>query len=259
MPFFHRTPTTYPSFPTPTPSAYIIIPNGIPQTPSPTKPRSPTQFPLTPYPNSITPTPFPTLHHHHTPAPTPSTTTPLTPSKDPVQVPPVGHAQPPWGSLDTLIPSEARVSHRVPMGCREEGRQGAPNRVGAGEWCREPTVPCLRPLSLIEGGTPCTGHQPLTHGDLDWPGPGLCEGWGDLSPHPRPNTKTNGIQPTWPWPALDSGPGLREPSHSWMLTPGPWGRMVGPTRTHTRRQAPPGAGAPGIPRPGSSCPAGPST
>ena len=151
---------------TPTPSPYIIIPNGIPQTPSPTKPRSPTQFPLTPYPNTITPTPFPTLHHHHTPAPTPSTTTPLTPSKDPVQVPPVGHAQPPWGSLDTLLPSETRVSHRVHRGCRELERQGAPDRVGAGEWRRGSTVSCLRPLSLLEGGTPCTGHQPLTHRNL---------------------------------------------------------------------------------------------
>ena len=101
-----------------------------------------------------------------------------------------------------------------------------------------PTVPHL-------AYTPCTGHQPLTHGDLGWPGPGLCEGWGDLSPQHRPNTKTNGIQHTQPWIALDSGPGLSQPSHSW---------MVGPTRTHTRRLAPTGAGAPGSLRPGSSCP-----
>ena len=66
--------------------------------------------------------------------------------------------------------------------------------VGAGEWSRGHIGPCLRPLSLLEGGTPCTGHQPLTQRDLGWPGPGLCEGWGDLSPHHRPNTKTNGIQ-----------------------------------------------------------------
>ena len=95
------------------------------------------------------PTPSPTLHHNHTPAPTGSTPTPFIPSYDLVQMPPVGHAQPPRVSLYTLIPSEARVSHRVPRGCREEGRQGAPNRGGAGEWCRGPTVPCLCPLSLI--------------------------------------------------------------------------------------------------------------
>ena len=104
----------------------------------------------------------PQLHYHHTHAPTPSTLTPSALNKDPVQLPPVGHAQPPRGSLDTLLPSEARVSHRVPRGCREEGRQGAPDTVCAGEWCRGPTVPCLRPLSLLEHGTPCTGHQPLT-------------------------------------------------------------------------------------------------
>ena len=107
---------------------------------------------------------------------------------------PVGHAQPPRGSLETLLPSEAQVSHRVLRGCREEGRQGAPNRVCAVEWCRGSTVPCLCPLSVLEGGTPCTGHQPLTQGDQDWPGPGLCEGGCDLSPRPSPNEKTNGIQ-----------------------------------------------------------------
>ena len=48
------------------------------------------------------------------PCPTKSTPTPSAPSKGPVQLPPVGHAQPPRGSLDTLLPSEARVSHRVP-------------------------------------------------------------------------------------------------------------------------------------------------
>ena len=162
MPCVRRPPTTSPSFPTPTPSPYIIIPNGIPPTPSPSNPHSPTQSPLTLYPNTITPTPSPTLHHHHNLASTPSTTTPSALSKDPVQVPPVGHAQPPRVSLDTLLPSEAWVSHRIPRGYREEGRQGIPNRVGTGEWCRGPTVPCLRPLSLLEHGTPCTGHQPLT-------------------------------------------------------------------------------------------------
>ena len=135
---------------------------------------------------------------------------------------PVGHAQPPRGSLETLLPSEAQVSHRVFRGCREEGRQGAPNRVCAVEWCRGSAVPCLCPLSVLEGGTPCTGHQPLTQGDLDWPGPGLCEGGCDLSPRPRPKKKTNGIRPPWPSPALDSGPTLSEPSHSWMWPLRPW-------------------------------------
>ena len=149
MPCVRRPPTTSPSFPTPTPSPYIIISIGIPPTPSPSNPHSPTQSPLTLYPTTITPTPSPTLHHHHNLAPTPSTTTPSALSKDPVQVPPVGHAQPPQVSLDTLLPSEAWVSHRIPRGYREEGRQGTPNRVSTGEWCRGPTVPCLRPLSLI--------------------------------------------------------------------------------------------------------------
>ena len=131
-------------------------------TPSPSHTQSPTQSPPTLYLNTIPPTPAPTIHHHHTHASTPSTTTPSALSKDLVQLPPVGHAQPPRGSLDTLLPSEARVSHKGPRGCREEGRQGAPNRVCAGEWCRGPTVPYLHPLSLLERGTPCTGHQALT-------------------------------------------------------------------------------------------------
>ena len=79
----------------------------------------------------------------------PSTPTAFTPSKDQVQVTPVGHAQPPRCSRHTLIPLEARVSHRVPKGCREEERQGAPDRVGAPEWCRGCVMPCLCPLSLI--------------------------------------------------------------------------------------------------------------
>ena len=126
--------------------------------------------PHNPHPD-YTPTPSP-LHH-----PPHSTTIILLP---PHHLPP--HHLPPartqcrcplWDmlslpgvSLHTLIPSEARVSQRVPRGCREEERQGAPDRVGAGEWCRGCTVPCLCPLSLLEGGTPCTGHQPLTHRDL---------------------------------------------------------------------------------------------
>ncbi|CAK7309218.1 USP6 N-terminal-like protein [Vulpes lagopus] len=46
------------------------------------------------------------------------------------------------------------------------------------------TVPCLVLLSLLVGGTPSTGHQPLTQRDLGWPGPGLCGGRGDSSPPP---------------------------------------------------------------------------
>ena len=110
-----------------------------------TAPHNPTQT----IPQHHPPYTIPTLHHNHTFAPTPSTPTPFTPSKDPVQVPPVAHAQPPRGSRHTLIPLEARVSHRVPKGCREEERQGAPDRVGAPEWCRGCVMPCLCPLSLI--------------------------------------------------------------------------------------------------------------
>ena len=58
------------------------------------------------------------------------------------------------------------VSHSVSRGCREEERQGAPDRVGAGAWSRGSTVPCLLLLFLLEGGTTCTGHQPLTQRDL---------------------------------------------------------------------------------------------
>ena len=88
-------------------------------------------------------------------------------------------------------------------GCREEGMPGAHDWVDAGGWSTVCTVPCLLPLPLLEGGTPCTGHQPLTQRDLGWPGPGLCGGKGDSSP-PRPNTKTNGIQP----PMALAGPGF---------------------------------------------------
>ncbi|CAD7678728.1 unnamed protein product [Nyctereutes procyonoides] len=70
------------------------------------------------------------------------------------------------------------------------------------------TMPCLVLLSLPEGGTPRTGHQPLTQRDLGWPGPRLCGGRGDSSPPPRPSTKTNGIQPP-------QGPG-----QAWVLAPG---------------------------------------
>ena len=161
--------------------------------PTYTIPLKPTQ------PHTIPTHPIP---QHH--APTPSIPTPSAPIKDLVQVPPVGHAQPPHASLDTLLPSEAQGSHIVPRSCREERRQGAPDRVCGGEWCRGCTVPCLCPLSILEGGTPFTGHQPITQGDLGWPGPRLCEGGGDFRPRPRPNKKTNGIQP----PMALSSPGF---------------------------------------------------
>ncbi|CAK7295136.1 USP6 N-terminal-like protein [Vulpes lagopus] len=64
-------------------------------------------------------------------------------------------------------------------------------RAGARRLRPSITVPCLVLLSLPEGGTPSTGHQPLTQRDLGWPGPGLCGGRGDSSP-PRPSI--NGIQ-----------------------------------------------------------------
>ena len=75
---------------------------------------------------------------------------------------------------------------------------------------KEPPTGCVQvsgaedALSLLEGGTPFTGHQPITQGDLGWPGPRLCEGGGDFRPRPRPNKKTNGIQP----PMALSSPGL---------------------------------------------------
>ena len=55
-------------------------------------------------------------------------------------------------------------------------------------------MPCLRPLSLLEGDTPCTGQQPLTQWDLGCPGTRIC-GPGLIWAPPRPNTKTNGFQP----------------------------------------------------------------
>ena len=82
-------------------------------------------------------------------------------------------------------------------------------------------MPCLHPLSFLEGDTPCTGQQPLTQWDLGCPGTRICGGWVDLGP-PMPNTKINGFQPPMALAALDSGPGLSEPSHSWMWPPGPW-------------------------------------
>ncbi|CAK7294294.1 USP6 N-terminal-like protein [Vulpes lagopus] len=74
------------------------------------------------------------------------------------------------------------------------GPRGQSVAVRAGARRLQPaiTVPCLVLLSLPEGGTPRTGHQPLTQRDLGWPGPGLCGGRGDSSASPRPSA--NGIQ-----------------------------------------------------------------
>ncbi|CAD7679333.1 unnamed protein product [Nyctereutes procyonoides] len=81
------------------------------------------------------------------------------------------------------------------------------------------TVPCLVLLSLPEGGTPRTGHQTLILRDLGWPGPGLCGGRSDSSPL---GPALMGSSAPGPWPGLHSGPGLSEPSHSWIWPPGPW-------------------------------------
>ena len=153
----------------------------------------------------------------------------------------IGHQQtwcrcPLWDMLSLpgilWIPcsSEDRVSNRAHRGCREEGRHGVPNRVGAGGWCKGPTVPCLCPLSLLEGDTPCTGQQPLTQWDLGCPGTRIYEGWVDLGPPQGPTQRRMCSSPPWPWADLDSGPMLSEPSHSWMWPPGPWACPTDPGR-----------------------------
>ena len=53
----------------------------------------------------------------------------------------------------------------------DQGHLGREHGVSEGH-----TVPCLHPLSLLEGGTPCIGHQPLTQRDKVWPGPRVCVG-----------------------------------------------------------------------------------
>ncbi|XP_041583455.1 uncharacterized protein LOC121474594 [Vulpes lagopus] len=94
----------------------------------------------------------------------------------------------PAQARDPLPPaSTGQLDARRPRG------QSVAVRAGARRLRPAVTVPCLVSLSLPEGGTPRTGHQPLTQRDLGWPGPGLCRGRGDLS-SPRPITKTNGIQ-----------------------------------------------------------------
>ncbi|CAK7305640.1 USP6 N-terminal-like protein [Vulpes lagopus] len=64
------------------------------------------------------------------------------------------------------------------------------------------TMLCLMLLSLPEGGTPRTGHQPLTLRDLGWPGPGLCGVRGDLS-SPRPSTGPGALARPAFWPRAE--------------------------------------------------------
>ena len=45
-------------------------------------------------------------------------------------------------------------------------------------------------MSFLKGGTPHTGHKPLTQRDLGWPLPKLC-GY----PRARARMKTDGIEP----------------------------------------------------------------
>ncbi|KAM8937022.1 uncharacterized protein AAEQ78_017231 isoform 1-T2 [Lycaon pictus] len=83
-------------------------------------------------------------------------------------------------------PAQARDPLSSTMQLDARGPRGQSVAVSAGAQRLWPavTVPCLVSLSLPEGGTPRTGHQPLTQRDLGWPGPGLCEGRGDSS-HPQ--------------------------------------------------------------------------
>ncbi|CAD7680703.1 unnamed protein product [Nyctereutes procyonoides] len=74
--------------------------------------------------------------------------------------------------------STGQLDARGPRG------QSVAVRAGARSLWPAVTMPCLVSLSLPEGGTPRTGHQPLTQRDLGWPGPGLCGGRGDSSPPP---------------------------------------------------------------------------
>ncbi|XP_041621039.1 USP6 N-terminal-like protein [Vulpes lagopus] len=93
----------------------------------------------------------------------------------------------PAQARDPLPPaSTGQLDARGPRG------QSVAVRAGARRLRPAVTVPCLVSLSLPEGGTPRTGHQPLTQRDLGWPGPGLCGGRGDSSACPRPSA--NGIQ-----------------------------------------------------------------
>ncbi|CAD7685936.1 unnamed protein product [Nyctereutes procyonoides] len=58
------------------------------------------------------------------------------------------------------------------LGARGPQGQSVAVRAGAQRLWPAVTVPCLISLSLPEGGTPRTGHQPLTQRDLGWPGLG---------------------------------------------------------------------------------------
>ncbi|CAD7690465.1 unnamed protein product [Nyctereutes procyonoides] len=72
-------------------------------------------------------------------------------------------------------PSALRVHGAAPDARGPRG-QSVAVRAGARSLWPAVTMPCLVSLSLPEGGTPRTGHQPLTQRDLGWPGPRLCGG-----------------------------------------------------------------------------------
>ena len=151
------------SLPTSTPSTYMIIPHGIvPIASHLHHPRHPTHSPPTLYPHTILPTPSPTLHHHHTSAPTPSD-----PSKDLGKLSPVGHAQPPRGSLESRLPSESLVSHRVQR-LQGGGNAGSP-RLGGCRWVEHGMHCALPPPTAPPGGRHALHRTPASNPE----GPGL--------------------------------------------------------------------------------------
>ncbi|KAM8951114.1 uncharacterized protein AAEQ78_009406 [Lycaon pictus] len=111
-----------------------------------------------------------------------------------------------WDPLPSA--STGQLDARGPRG------QSVAVRAGARKLWPAFTVPCLVSLSLPEGGTPRTGHQPLTQRDLGWPGPGLCGGRGDSSPPPGPSRRLMGSSAPEPCPGLYYGltlPHIHEP------------------------------------------------
>ena len=113
-------------------------------------------------PHTIPPTPSPTLHHHHTSAPTPSD-----PSKDLGKLSPVGHAQPPRGSLESRLPSESLVSHRVQR-LQGGGNAGSP-RLGGCRWVEHGMHCALPPPTAPPGGRHALHRTPASNPE----GPGL--------------------------------------------------------------------------------------
>ena len=174
------------------PHCHSIHLHHLPQwDPTYTVPLKPTQPHIIPT-HSI-PQHHPPLHH----PPHSTTIIPLPPHHPPT------HHQPPartrcrctlWDMLSLPGDLSISCSHQKPGGPIEY--LGVAGRSED----KEPPTGCVQvsgaedALSLLEGGTPFTGHQPITQRDLGWPGPRLCEGGGDFRPRPRPNKKTNGIQ-----------------------------------------------------------------